>query len=465
MSFQLRPYPQDLAQRGCEILQRLGLVYFAAEVRVGKTHMALKCAELYGAKSVLFLTKKKVLTTEDKKNGVQVGSIEGDYKAGGYQFAITIINNESFHKIDGKYDLVVLDEAHRLAQFPKPSKGTQQIAAKYGRLPLIYLSGTPTPESLNQIYHQMYVSSRSPFRQYANFYQWFSAMGCVKCMFKNGAYDRPDYKNNEPIINKYFDEQRRLITKADPLREAKIQTLELDRADAIKRARLANERIRAAIEPYFIRKTQAEAGFVTSVQEHILEVEMKPITYQIAKKLRKDRVFQGKTEVILGDTPVKLKTKLHQIFSGTIKFESGNSMILDDSKAVFIKERFAGKKIGIFYKFIEEYNLLKQVFGDDLCNDLAEFNNSTKNIAYQIVSGREGISLKAADYLVYINIDYSNVSFIQSKDRMTTMDRPSNEVFWIFSKNGIEHAIYRAVKEDKGVFTDMHFKQYIKNGF
>jgi hypothetical protein len=175
-------------------------------------------------------------------------------------------------------------------------------------------------------------------------------------------------------------------------------------------------------------------------------------------RLKKDLVIEGKEEVILADTSVKLMTKLHQMYSGTIKFESGKSMIIDKSKAEFIKENFEGCKIGIFYKFKEEYEALKQVFGDELTTDLEDFNSTWKNIALQIVSGREGISLKKAEYLVYYNIDFSATSYWQSRDRMTTMDRKESEVYWIFAENGIEDKIYKAVT-DKKDYTVKHFEK------
>ena len=59
-------------------------------------------------------------------------------------------------------------------------------------------------------------------------------------------------------------------------------------------------------------------------------------------------------------------TKVHQLCSGTIKFESGNSMVIDLSKAKFIKNKFKKMKIGIFYKFKEELNALKEVFDYEL---------------------------------------------------------------------------------------------------
>ncbi len=52
-------------------------------------------------------------------------------------------------------------------------------------------------------------------------------------------------------------------------------------------------------------------------------------------------------------------------------------------------------------------------------------------------------------FLVYYNIDFSAVSYWQSRDRLTTMKRLENNVFWLFSKNGIEYKIYKAVMNKK----------------
>jgi hypothetical protein len=185
---------------------------------------------------------------------------------------------------------------------------------------------------------------------------------------------------------------------------------------------------------------------------------MDKATYDIAKRLQKNLVVEGKAEVILADTPVKLMMKLHQIFSGTVKFESGNSMVMDYSKAEFIKKHFKGKKIGIFYKFKAELAALKETFGDELTTELVSFDETNKSIALQIVSGREGLSLRNAEALVYYNIDFSATSYWQSRDRMTTKDRLFNDVYWIFAKGGIEKQIYKAVTKKKD-YTLYHFKK------
>jgi hypothetical protein len=204
------------------------------------------------------------------------------------------------------------------------------------------------------------------------------------------------------------------------------------------------------MKPYMISYTQKEAGFKVETIEKVLKVKMSDLTYNM--------VNEGTDEVVLADTGVKLMSKLHQLFSGTVKFESGKASVIDLSKAEFIRTQFKNQKIGIFYKFKAEYDALKQVYGDDLTSDLKEFKTTDKNIALQVVSGREGISLKEADCLVNYNIDFSALSYWQSRDRMTTKDSIQNDVYWIFSEKGIEEKIYRAVTKKKD-YTLKHFEK------
>jgi hypothetical protein len=150
------------------------------------------------------------------------------------------------------------------------------------------------------------------------------------------------------------------------------------------------------------------------------------------------------------------------MYSGTVILESGKSKVLDNSKAQFILHEFHGKKIGIFYKFKAEWDMLKEVYEDKLTDDLDEFNSTDKNIALQIQSGREGISLRNADVLVYLNIDFSAVSYWQSRDRMTTIDRKFNDIYWIFSEDGIEEKIYKTVQQKKD-YTLSYFKKHFLN--
>jgi hypothetical protein len=408
---EFREYQKQIISQGVGILKPHRFLYLAMEVRTGKTLTSLGiCQKLTNVKKVLFITKKKAIS-----------SIQKDHDLLQPSFDLEVINYESLHKVrQTGWDVVICDEAHGMGAFPKPSGRAKKVKNIIFRSNpyIILLSGTPTPEAYSQMYHQVFFIPNNPFAQYRNFYQFANDyVGVVKKKV-GGMY-----------INDYSKGSKKIIE---------------------------------AMAPYTIRFSQRDAGFIVDTQEKILKVSLNPKTLSLISQLKKDLVVEGEKEVILADTAVKLMTKVHQLCSGTIKFESGNSMVVDTSKAEFIKKHFKGKKIGIFYKFKEEVNALRNVFGDELCTTLDEFDNSNKNIALQIVSGREGISLRKADALVYYNIDFSATSYWQSRDRMTTKDRLKNNIYWIFSEEGIEKDIYKAVVKKKD-YTLSHFRRDLVN--
>ena len=59
----LRDYQIKLSAQAAEVLEHKKIVYLAMEVRTGKTLTALNTAKLFGAKKVLFLTKKKAISS------------------------------------------------------------------------------------------------------------------------------------------------------------------------------------------------------------------------------------------------------------------------------------------------------------------------------------------------------------------------------------------------------------------
>lgn len=406
----LRPYQQDIVEKTRVLLMgHKRFAYLSMEVRTGKTLTALSALDhIVDVNEMVFVTKKKA-----------IAGIQKDYKALAPKYKCTFINYESLHKLDvSKIDAIVFDEAHGMGAFPKPSnraKEARALVLKHNPY-VIFLSGTPSPESYSQMYHQMWVlGSRSPFTE-PTFYRWAHTYVKVWERMING-FRVHDYSN------------------------------------------AYQDKVMDAIKPYMISYTQSEAGFTSKVNEHVLKVTMSDTTYKIADKLKRDLVFEGKEDVILADTPVKLMQKLHQIYSGTVILESGKAIILDKTKAEFIREKFAGKRIAVFYKFQAELECLLSVFQEDMTTDLGKFHaGECNNFAIQIVTGREGISLKEADFLVYYNIDFSATSYWQSRDRLTTMDRLENNVYWIFAEGGIEEKIYKVVQQKRN-FTVSHFKK------
>jgi hypothetical protein len=412
----LRPYQREIVERGSDILLSNSILYLAMEVRTGKTITAFSIAEKVKALSVLFVTRKKAMT-----------SIEKDFESVKFSFELDLINYESLHKLTPEdieeFDLVICDEAHCLGAFPLPSERTKQLRNIVGNRLLILLSGTPTPESWSQLYHQLYISAHSPWKQYRNFYAWAKDFVTVK---KRYIYNRE--------INDY--------TNAD------------------------REKIERDTKHLFISFTQAEAGFEQMVEEEIIEVYMLNKTYTAADRLRKDKVLRTSEGMVVADTAVKVMSKLQQMYSGTVivdETESGEpvAQVFDVTKAEHICYKFAGQKIAIFYKFKAEEMAIRSVFGTRVVDTPESFAISGQNAVYisQIQSGREGINLSSADCLVMYNIDFSAVSYWQARARLQSKDRTKPaKVYWVFAKNGIEAKIYERVK-DKKDYTLHHFKR------
>ena len=412
----LRPYQREIVERGSDILLSNSILYLAMEVRTGKTITAFSIAEKVKALNVLFVTRKKAMT-----------SIERDFESVKFSFELDLINYESLHKLTAEdieaFDLVICDEAHCLGAFPLPSERTKQLRDIVGNRLLILLSGTPTPESWSQLYHQLYISAHSPWKQYRNFYGWAKDFVTVK---KRYIYNRE--------INDY--------TNAD------------------------REKIEADTKHLFISFTQAEAGFEQMVEEEVMLVPMLNKTYIAADRLRKDKVLKTSEGMVVADTAVKVMSKLQQMYSGTVivdETESGEqtAQIFDVTKAEHICYKFSGQKIAIFYKFKAEEMAIRSVFGTRLVDTPESFAMSGNDAVYisQIQSGREGINLSSADCLVMYNIDFSAVSYWQARARLQSKDRTKPaKVYWVFAKDGIEVKIYERVK-DKKDYTLHHFKR------
>jgi len=387
------------------------------QVRTGKTLTALNTCKLFGAKNVLFVTKKKATL-----------SVVADYEHYKNDFKCFVINFEQLHNITDQYfDLVIIDEAHCTGAFAVPSKRTKELKRLCNNLPIIYLSGTPSPESYSQLYHQFWISSFNPFTQ-KNFYTWaregFVTIG-TKYVFNRQIHD---YTNaNKEAIDKI-------------------------------------------VGHLFLPYTQQEAGFDQLVDEHIHQVTMSDRTYQVCNRLRIDKVVKGKNgDVIEADTEVKLLSKLHQLYSGTVIFDVAmcdeqDSAITDDSKVNYIFHTFNGLKFAVFYKFkAERLAIIEGAKKRGLkCTELPEEFQANDDMIFisQFVSGREGVNLSTADCLVCYNIDFSAVTYFQVRARLQSKDRVDPaKVHWIFAKDGIEERIYKAVCNKKNYTTSYFIEE------
>lgn len=404
--FKLQKHQEDGAEEGLAILQKHKIVYINFQTRVGKTLTALSICDRFGAKSVLMLTKKNAIE-----------SIVSDMKLSGYDFTLTVTNYEQAPKLDpADYDLIILDESNeKISAFPKMGKYARFVQILCKRKPVIFCSATPTPESKSQIYHQLAMSSYSPFIEHKSFYSWARVYVKVRKKVIN-SYPVNDYTETHDIL------------------------------------------IDSKINHLFVTLSQEDAGFSEEINDVVHKVEMKKSTYRLIKLLKQDQIVYGKSGTILADTPAKMMQSEHQLSTGTIKLEEGNAVTIDESKVHYVKEKFAGKKIAIFYNYVQEFEMLKECFPNWTNNDV-DFNESN-DLVYlgQFVSKRSGVSLRTAEELVFISVPFSATSYFQARSRHAYKDRKLEcNVHFILAENSIDSYIYKTVRSKKN-FTLSYYR-------
>lgn len=407
MSIQLSPHQSDAVDKGLIILREYGILYLALEMRLGKTLTALTICQEYDADSVLFVTKKNAIE-----------SVMSDANLIHRDYNVHVTNYEQVSKLNSDdYDLIILDESNeKISAFPKMSATANTIKVICKGKPIIFLSGTPTPESLSQIFHQLHMSDYSPFKGYRNFYRWAKDYVNVKQRMING-FPFNDYKD----------------AKEDLIREK--------------------------IDHLFISITQEQAGFKEVITDKIVRVPMSQMTRDLIKRIKKHKVIEGKTGAILADTPAKEMQVIHQLGSGTCKLDTGLAVTIDTSKAEYIKSELNEGKIAIFYNYIQEFELLKGAFPNWTADD-KEFNESD-DLVYlgQVVSKRSGVSLRTADKLIFFSVPFSATSYLQGRSRHQYKGRESAcIVYFLIADCGIDRYVYDTVK-GKEKYTTAHYRK------
>ncbi len=408
----LYPHQQEVVNKALPVLNQYKLVYLIMEVRTGKTLTSFTIAKEYFKDTpctriprIAFITKKKAIPSIDKD------FFQGEFQ---YTFKLICTNYERIHELP-QCDLYIIDEAHSCGQYPKPSIRTKELKEKINGAPCILLSGTPTPESYSQIFHQLWITGNSPFT-HKNFYVW-AKDGYVNIKQKMiGGFRINDYsKANETVIKVVCDH-------------------------------------------LFISCSQEDAGFTCDIIETFQEVKMNDVTKYLYNTLKKDQVVNWKGVDIIADTPANELNKFSQLAGGTI-IQEEKTFFFDDSKAVFIRKNYGGKRLAIYYRYKAELQVLESFFSDHT-KSWVDFEAGLSDIFLcQIQSGREGISLRTADYIIMYNIDFSATSYWQVRARMQYKDRTTAaNVVWLFSDLGIEAKIYEAVSNKKN-FTVSYYKK------
>ena len=400
----MKPYPhqEKSIAEVAEKLSQLGCVFVAGEMRTGKTLISLLATKHYN--NVLIITKKNAIS--GWLETIEATKLQNR----------TVINYQSVHKVEGIFDCVILDESHtNISSFPQMSSTARKVFAVTKGADVVFLSGTPSPESFSQLYHQFAMShSKSPFAKYKDFYEWFDVFGVEQ-----------SFEVDDRIVYNYKE------TRAKEVLEV--------------------------IKPFIVTLTQAEADFASEIAVSAVYVDAEEALYEMMEDLKLFGSIAISDMTIEAKTPLSKMQKIHQLSSGTLKTELG-SFDISTHKVDWINSNCNNyKKVLVLTNYVQEVKLLLKYLPSST-NDLNEFQFG--DAGYFVGNAKsycEGTDFSYCDALVLYSLNFSSAVFQQSVQRLSHKLRKDNPtVFVLMTTNSIDDQVFRAVKS-KEDFTSRYF--------
>lgn len=429
-----KPHQLKLANEGYAILKENAIVYLASEERTGKTLASILIAEMCdGVRSVLVITKKKALTGWNET--LLAYKHEVAFRVTNYHKAKNITNPEN-------YDLIILDEAHNyISSVPKPSAIWGAVKNLTSGKPIIYMSATPHAQGYQMLYHQLALSSWSPWRNYQNFYRWHRVYGKEHKILVHGRYVEQYDKTNEELI------------KAD-------------------------------VDKLFITYTRKELGFKHEPKDVLHYIKLDKTTKEQYNYMLKEQCIQLNDDNLLLDTPMKLRTSLHMLEGGVAK----NTLIEKPSNLHRVVH-IAKEKIdvsdsssnsnpfgiqGSYYYHVyycldnlEKIQYILDTWGDKdnvaiMYNYIAERFKLLKYFSnaqiFQATSDAEGVDLSHIEHLVIYSQNFSTAQHTQRRARQANMNRELPiDVHFLLVKGAASEQVYKTVSINKVNFVDSVF--------
>lgn len=404
MSISPWPHQIEIASMALPILREHMLVYLAMEERTGKTLTAILMCEQLNVERVLVITKKKAL---DGWKEILAGYPHAKlYK---------VINYHAALKETGKYDIVLLDEPHAyVSGYPKPSTIWMAVKKLALGLPIIYMSATPNAQGPMLLYHQFALSSWSPWKRFANFYQWYK------------YYAKLDAKGE--TIKKWIA-GRLIETYAD----------------------MRDDEVLSEVKQFFITKTRKELGFEHEPEDELHYIELSEPVRNAYNLLQKQKVLEfelcGTDYTLVADTVAKLRYALHMLEGGTLKVDERPLLLSNLEKINYIKEKWGDSpNVVIMYHFVAEGLKLR-----------LQFQHAT---LLQGTSNAEGVDLHKFDHLIVYSQDYSTAKHTQRRARQANKNRDSKiKVHFLLVKKAISEQVYKTVSINKKNYVDSTFME------
>lgn len=391
-----------------EVLSKHGLVYLAMEERTGKSLTALLITTLMdNVSKILIVTKKgKPLDGWQSLLSQFAKSTSIDYD---------VINYHQVHKMPKDYDCVILDEAHNyISSYPKIPGGIQPKTKKPGiwqackqrtlGKPIIYISATPHAQGLQMLYHQFALSCKSPWKTYKTYYAWWNHYG---------------------------------IPNPQWIGSRKVEKYNVVQTDLLK----------AQTDHLFITGTRKNLGFKQEPKDKLHYIFLEEQTKKLYNELMKERVAILDNLTFICDTPMGLRTTLHQLEGGAAKIDGSYYVLENCEKINYIKKQWGDcESVVIFYHYIAEGEKLKNTF--------------KKAKVLQGNANAEGVDLSMYKHLIIYSQDFSTAKHTQRRARQANKARLDDiTVHYLLVENAVSEQVYNTVSINKENFVDSRFEK------
>lgn len=399
-------YQVELSKSATSILDKYKILYLSMEERTGKSIIGLLALESNDlVSSVLIVTTKKAM------EGWQETLSKCIWLTKNYG----LINYHSIHKVDTQlYNALIFDEAHSyISGYPKKGVLWKRVKVHCNNKPIVYMSATPYAQGIQLLYHQLALSTYSPWKQHINFYSWY-----------NKYATRDIMGNTEKIwVNGRFIQTYKKVNTAEAF-------------DTVKHL--------------FITKTRKSLGFDKEPIDVLHYIKLSKSTKNAYNILLKQKVLDfyvdDKSYTLIADSNMKLRTALHMLEGGVLKVDDDYIVLNIREKVDFILSKWGdNNKVAIMYQYIAEGNKLRAIF---------------KNASVlQGTSNAEGIDLSYIENLIIYSQDFSTAKHTQRRARQANKNR-STDIFvhYLLVKKAVSAQVYKTVSTNKVNFIDSLFE-------
>jgi hypothetical protein len=374
------PHQIETSDKCAAVLKDKYVCLLQGEMRTGKTRTALRTLDLLGAKRPLIVTKKAA-----------IGGWLSEIEATGYGNAY-VTNFEQCAKLSADdYDFVVVDESHAVSRPGKPTQRWKNLRKISWDKPVLLMTGTPSTESLLQLYYQFALSKKSPLR-YKNFYEFFREWGIPAQIRLNGRWIE-QYKKARPEL--------------------------LDR-----------------MEPWIVTLTQDQAGITHKAIDKVHTVALGDATKGLIATIQRDKVATLAPGVMFAaESDMAERVAIHQIEVGAVLVDEQLIDLPNTEVIDYIKKTWGDSEgLALMAHFRSTRMKLEKHF--------------PKASIFSSVAHAEGVSLADFAHFVIVNSDYSGAKFVQRRDRGVNLNKHTDAVVnHIVTDGGVSKYVYTAVSK------------------